>query len=81
MPSWGTIKIDDFIVAVSKYKSNSVYHVAEVTKVVGRGMPRAKRIFRYKIKVYKSDLITMLKRDPDQELIIMSWYRRNKKKL
>lgn len=35
-PSWHTpIKVDDFLVAVGKLKSNSVYHVFEVKSKTG----------------------------------------------
>lgn len=75
-PAWApAILEDDFIVAVGKTKSNSVYHVVE-----SKGKPNPKkRIIRYHIKVLKSDLITALKRDADQQLIPMQWYNRNKK--
>jgi len=77
MPSWEkAVSVDDFLVAVGKKQSNSVYHVAEVNP-----KPRPeKRITRYYLKVYKTDLITALKRDEDQNLIIVTWYSRNKKK-
>ena len=76
-PIWQRpIIVDDFIVTVSKIKSNSVYHVAEV-----RSTPdvRGRRV-RYNMKCYRSDLITCLKREDHQSLIIMSWYSRDKKK-
>lgn len=76
-PAWERpIKVDDFAVAVGKLKSNSVYHVAKV-----RSAPNLKkRIVRYHIECYKSDLLTCLKRDSDQGLIIVKWYSRDKKK-
>jgi hypothetical protein len=77
MPSWDEgVEVDDFLIAIGKKQSNSVYHVAEV-----KCSPRKdKRITRYNMKVYKSDLITMLKRDEDQRLITLVWYSRDKKK-
>ncbi|MEX0313439.1 MAG: hypothetical protein AB3N18_04620 [Allomuricauda sp.] len=75
MPSWESLNVDDFIVAVGKTKTNSVYHIAEC-----KHKPRPnKRMVRHYIKVFKSDLITALKRDPSQQLIPMTWYSRNKK--
>ncbi|WP_341215755.1 hypothetical protein [uncultured Wocania sp.] len=54
-PSWkAPIKVDDFLIYVGKTKSNSVYHVA---KVKYNPKPE-KRIFRYHVEVYKSNLIT-----------------------
>lgn len=78
MPNWSDpVKIDDFIIAIGKKQSNSVYHVAEVKP----GKPRLdKRITRYNMKVYKSDLITALNRDPHQAIIAIKWYSRDKKK-
>lgn len=72
MPSWGSINVDDFVVTIGKNKSNSVYHVVEVNS-----KPRKnKRITRHYLKVYKSDLITCLRRDLEQKLIPMVWYSR-----
>ncbi len=77
IPVWNlNVRVDDFLVAVSKIKSNSVYHVAEV-KV---RLNVEKRIKRNYVKCYRSNLITMLKRDPEQKLIIVVWYSRDKKK-
>ena len=75
-PQWEpAICPDDFAVAVGKKQTNSVYHIAEV-----RSVPKPeKRITRYYIKCYKSDLITCLKRDINQQLIPIVWYNRNKK--
>ncbi len=70
------VKIDDFLVAIGKKQSNSVYHVASVRGVAREG----KRVTRYHMQVYHSDLITMLRRDPEQSLITLVWYNRNKKK-
>ncbi len=75
-PSWvPAILPDDFIVAVGKTKSNSVYHVVE-SKV--KANPE-KRMVRYYLKVLKTDLILALRRDIDQQLIPMQWYSREKK--
>ena len=77
MPNWNQgIAVDDFIIAIGNTKSNSVYHVFEVN-----ARPRRdKRITRYNLKVLKSDLLTALKRDINQKLIPMQWYKRNKSK-
>ncbi len=75
-PSWQPpVKVDDFIIAVGKLKSNSVYHVFEVKSSTRSD----KRIVRYNMKVFKSDLITCLKRDETQSLITLKWYSRDKK--
>tara|TARA_R110002012_G_scaffold190633_1_gene358218 strand:- start:24787 stop:25047 length:261 start_codon:yes stop_codon:yes gene_type:complete len=75
-PQWEpAILPDDFAVAIGKKQSNSVYHIAEV-----RPVPKPeKRVIRYHIKCFKSDLITCLNREPDQKLIPIVWYNRNKK--
>ncbi|AVR47242.1 hypothetical protein C7S20_19400 [Christiangramia fulva] len=76
-PIWeNSIEVDDFIIAVGKIKSNSVYHIAEVKS---KQSPKHKKLWRYYVKCYRSDLITALKRDPNQRLISMQWYSRNKK--
>lgn len=67
------IKADDFIVAVGKLKSNSIYHVIE-----SRRSERACG-FRFHLKVMRSDLPTCIRRDSNQKLIPMVWYNRNKK--
>lgn len=74
-PRWvPDVKVDDFIIAIGKNKSNSVYHIAEVRiKINGR----TKRAY---LKCYRSDLITALKRESNQSLIPMVWYKRNKTK-
>jgi hypothetical protein len=76
-PSWGEpIKVDDFLISEGKTKTNSIYHVAEV-KAIERP---EKRVTRYYVKVFKSDLITALKRDPcQQQIVIIKWNNRNKK--
>lgn len=74
-PSWESVKVDDFLVAIGKTKSNSVYHIAELRS---KPIPE-KRMTRHYLKVFKSDLITALRRDQDQRLIPMFWYSRNKK--
>lgn len=78
-PIWeNSIEVDDFIVAVGKTKSNSVYHIAEVKS---KPSPKDKNwLTRFTVKCYKSDLVTALNRDNDQQLIPMQWYSRNKKK-
>lgn len=79
IPDWDEpAKVDDFLVAISKKQSNSVYHIAEVRSVV----PRKKQpgISRYYLNVYKTDLITAIKRDEDQKVIPVYWYSRGKKK-
>ncbi len=70
------VKVDDFLIAIGKKQSNSVYHVAEVK---ARTSPKP-RMTRYHMQVYHSDLITMLRRDPEQDFITLTWYSRNKKK-
>lgn len=75
-PDWEPdIVTDDFLVTIGKKQSNSVYHVYESKSKDG---PKpGKR--RHHLKVFVSDLITMLKRDSDQKLIPIIWYSRNKK--
>ena len=68
------IKIDDFLVAIGKTKSNSVYHVASV-----KASKRGNGTVRYHVETFSSDLITALKRDNEQKLITLYWYPRNKK--
>lgn len=71
-PSWSdSILVDDFLIAIGKTKSNSVYHVAEV-KLKMKG-----KIVRYTMKVLKSDLITAIRRESDQRIIPFTWnYRK-----
>ena len=77
MPQWKIgIMVDDFLVAIGKNKSNSVYHVAKIKRVVDKP---EKRIIRYYLSVYKSELTTALRRDKTQKLIPIYWYSRNKK--
>lgn len=74
MPIWSeSVKVDDFLVAVGKKKSNSVYHVAEIKSVIEKPEKRVKRCY---IKVLNSDLVTMLSRDSTQRLITITWYKR-----
>lgn len=74
-PAWDTpIKIDDFLVAVGRTQSNSVYHIAEVSP------KQRERMVRYHLKVMKTDLLTALRRDNSQQLIPIFWYSREKKK-
>lgn len=70
------VKIDDFIVAIGKKQSNSVYHIAEVTR---RQCPKHIFAWRFHVKVFRSNLITAISRDPEQQLIPIKWYPRNKK--
>lgn len=72
-PAWHQpIAVDDFLVTIGVKKSNSVYHIVEV-----KAKPRIDvRIVRYYVKVYDSDLITALKRDINQQLIPLVWYKR-----
>lgn len=71
-PRWNPlIQPDDFLVAVGAKQSNSVYHVAEVKhKDCGNGM------MRNYVKVFRSDLVSALRRDPSQRLIPLTWYKR-----
>lgn len=69
------VKQDDFIVMIGVKKSNSVYHVLEVTKEVKNTEKRTKRCY---LKVIDSDLPTALRRDSEQALIPMQWYKRKK---
>ena len=69
------IIVDDFIVAVGIKQSNSVYRVAEVRI---KNYPK-KRMARYHVKCFKSDLIIALRRDQSQKLIPIKWYKRIKK--
>lgn len=73
LPSWREpIDIDDFIITIGSKQSNSVYHVLEV-----KSRPRQdKRMKRYYLKVFDSDLITAIQRDKTQKIIPMSWYKR-----
>ena len=71
-PSWGNaIKPDDFIVTIGIKQSNSVYHVSEV-----KIKKRPGRITRYYVKAFRSDLLTMLKRQPEQRIITVTWNKR-----
>lgn len=70
-PSWQPeIQVDDFLVSIGKTKSNSIYHVAGTTKITRRG-----RIVRQHMKVVKSDLVTMVRRDNEQKVIPFTWNR------
>lgn len=66
------ISVDDFLVTVGVKQSNSVYHIAQV-KAIPRPSPRW---IRYYLKVFDSDLPTGLKRDKEQQLITVTWYKR-----
>lgn len=73
-PRWNDpVKPDDFLVAIGKNKSNSVYHVVESRK--GR---EKNRMIRYYLKVINVELIIALSREEDQALIPVYWYTRNK---
>lgn len=76
-PEWEEdIQVDDFIVAMGAKKTNSVYHVVEA-----RTKPHSKpRMKRNLLKCYRSDLITALRRDPEQKLIPFAWYNRRRGK-
>lgn len=66
------ICIDDFLVTIGIKQSNSVHHIAEV-----KSKPRlAGRMTRYYVKVFDSDLPTALKRNKNQQLIPLTWYKR-----
>lgn len=69
------VKVDDFLVAIGKKKSNSVYHIAEIRSIV----PQKNGFNRYYITVFKTELATALKRDSSQNIIPISWNPRNKK--
>lgn len=66
------INTDDFIVAVGKKRSNSVYHVVESRK---EERPNG---FRFYVKVLKTDLITCLKRELCQSIFPVVWHSRNR---
>lgn len=63
------IQSDDFLVAIGKKQSNTVYHVFSSTLKPSK-YPGATR---YQVKVYKSDLITLLKREKSQVLHPFQW--------
>lgn len=77
MASWEPApRVDDFLVAVGALKTNSVYHVASV-----RAVPHTqRRAVRYYLKVYRSDLLTCIRRGAEQRVITMRWNPRNKKR-
>lgn len=70
------VKADDFLVAIGKKQSNSVYHVAEVKSIKVRMDGRGRR---YYLSVYKTELLMAIKREPHQQLIPIFWYSRKKK--
>lgn len=72
-PSWANpICVDDFLVTIGIKKSNSVYHIIDV-----KAKPQSnKKVIRYYVKVFDSDLLTALKRTNEQNLIPLTWYRR-----
>jgi hypothetical protein len=70
-PNDFAINTDDFLITIGKSKSNSVYHVESVKSVIQKN-----GLIRYYVKVFRSDLITMLKRDKNQLLTTVFWYGR-----
>ncbi len=64
------IKRDDFLIAIGKKKSNSVYHVYSVVL-----KPKASKI-RYHLEVVKCELIDALRREPPQKIQPFYWYSR-----
>lgn len=68
---------DDFIVAMSRTKSNSVYLVASARQVLRKVPCLTKR--RIAMEVYVVDLATLLRRDADQRIFTMYWYPRTKR--
>lgn len=73
-PSWGEpINVDDFVITIGVKQSNSVYHVSEV-KIKQHA---DKRITRYNLKVFDSDLMTAIQRDKTQKIIPIVWYKRS----
>lgn len=73
MPEWSrAIEVDDFVVAVGRLKSNSVYHVAQVRPVARP----AQRAVRYHLQVYRSSLLDCICRGPEQQVITMRWHTR-----
>lgn len=76
IPNWEEgVKPDDFLVAIGKLKSNSVYHIAEVRPVPQKN----KRITRYYLKVLKADLTIALQKESNQKIVPIHWYSRSKK--
>lgn len=72
-PEWADpIKEDDFIIAIGEKKSNSVYHVWTVKE----GVHKEKGMVRSHVTVFKSDLITALKREEGQKLIPLVWHKK-----
>jgi hypothetical protein len=77
IPEWEEgVNVDDFLVAIGKRQSNSVYHIAEVRSVVHK---QDKRLKRYYLNVFNTDLITAIKRDSSQKIMPVYWYSRDKK--
>lgn len=68
---------DDFVVAMSRVKSNSVYLVASARQVLRKVPCLTKR--RIAMEVYVVDLATLLRRDADQRIFTMYWYPRTKR--
>jgi hypothetical protein len=64
-----SIKVDDFIVAIGKKKSNSVYHISEARHKINAGF------VRNSIVAYKTELYIALMRNKDQQLVPVKWYK------
>lgn len=64
------ICIGDFLVAVGKTKTNSVYHVANVIRVCDRPAQHARRVY---LEVLPSELRHAIRRDRDTRLIPFKW--------
>lgn len=78
MPQWSMApREDDFLIAIGKKQSNSVYHIYKVTLSKTKKHPR---MVRYNLKCFRSDLPTALRRDPEQNIIPIHWYKREKKR-
>lgn len=68
-------QVDDFLVAIGKLKSNSVYHVAGAG---GFTTPRP-HVRRWHLRVYLSDLPMLVQRDRVQQVWPLHWYPRKKR--
>lgn len=70
-------QVDDFLVSEGDTKTNSIYHIMEITKVT---WPKA-RIKRIHMQVVKTDLLTMIRRDKVEQLVHpFRWYRQSQKR-
>jgi hypothetical protein len=63
------LNVDDFIVMVGKKQSNSIYHIHSV-----KSSSIDKNLVRNRVLVYVSDLLSLIRRDSTQRLIVASWY-------